>query len=131
MSKTQTIREILNPNSALRPASLKLRVSYSIHGTCCFITAIKTISGKKRLQFTKDIYEQRSEFKPVKSRRPDADEATDGIKLLWSRLNTAKGTPTVSPGLVLQRFKELENDGWTIIDREKFVKHHYHDKRKS
>jgi hypothetical protein len=98
---------------------MKVYIAFSIHGTNCFIVATREVT------LLTPFITSNPEFSLTDSRRSWADKVLDGYKLNWTKLCKADGTPHTNPGWVLRRFKELERSGWTIINREKFVEHHY------
>lgn len=60
------------------------------------------------------------------SRRPDYNAKRDGVKLHWDGLIRKRdNAPYVSPSMILHRFKELESQGWVIVNRDEFVKTHF------
>lgn len=98
----------------------KIYISFSIHGTNCFIVAVNEKWDVKKLT---------SAFKIVESRRPKFNLEKDGHKIEWSGLKNKKtGEPYKSPQMVLKRFSELEKMGFTIINREGFVARHFKKK---
>ncbi|MDD2879732.1 MAG: hypothetical protein PHQ58_04800 [Rhodoferax sp.] len=89
---------------------MKVYIAFSIHGTNCFITATKEIGS---------IAELPSGMVRVVSRRKNYDPATDW-KVNWDGLLTKKGTPYRSHIRVMQRFNELESQGWAV-DKTAFL----------
>lgn len=104
---------------------MKFYIAFSIAGSNKFITAnIETSLPTGCVYSVGDVVSIANEtFTVVHSRRPDY-KPEDGTKLGWSALNTVKGEPLRSPPAVLNRFRILENMGWTI-NKEAFVKKHF------
>jgi len=95
----------------------KIYISFSIHGSNCFIVAVNEKWNPDKLP---------AAFKKVDSRRPDYNHLKDGYKVQWSGLlNKKTGEPYKSPQMVLKRFAELKQMGFTIINREGFVQRHF------
>ena len=95
----------------------KAYIAFSIHGTNKFIVAVKNKINIEKLP---------AGFNVAKSRRPDYNVTRDGIKLHWDGLlRKSDNTPYVSPSMILRRFKELETQGWIIVNRDEFVKTHF------
>lgn len=102
-------------------AKKKIYISFSIHGTNCFIIAINEKWNPEKLP---------PAFKQVQSRRPKHDPDKDGLKVEWNGLlNKKTGEPYKSPQMVLARFRQLEQMGFTIIRRDEFVAHHFRNKK--
>ena len=100
--------------------SRKVYISFSVHGTNCFITAVSETMNPDKLP---------EGFVKVNSRRPKYNHLKDGFKIEWSGLRNKKtNQPYKSPQMVLKRFSELEQMGFTIINREVFVKRHFSKK---
>lgn len=102
----------------------KFYVSFSIHGSCCFITAIKetsdyvinhNITTGRKYAIIDGI-----KFKIADSRRANYSVLKDGYKLHYPRLLTKEGDPLKAPGLIISRFKELEKLGW-VVTRKSFT----------
>lgn len=101
---------------------IRVYIAFSITGTSAFITATKEVSKHQY-----DTMVNGGGFIPVTSRRPNY-QPEDGIKLGWIVLNTLSGKPLRSPALVLNRFNQLTNDGWSV-NKDKFVRRHYRERR--
>jgi hypothetical protein len=96
----------------------KAYIAFSIHGTCAFIIATNTVHSSYGKIITKA---PEGEFTIAFSRNP---VKTDDLKLHWSKLMKADGTPHTDPRWVIRRFNQLEKAGWKV-DREVFVKKHF------
>lgn len=81
------------------------RIAFSIHGTNCFIVATKKLTSVP-------------EGMGIVTSR---DLSAVGVKLIWLKLQSAKGEPLRSPILIKKRFNELREKGWTVDDKA-FVK---------
>lgn len=98
----------------------KYYVAFSIHGTCCFISA--SIESDK----PHDVLLPGSKIVP--SRDPYRKDK-EAIKLHWDGLTRKKdGKPLTSPIYVIMAFKQLKRMGWTLHDRDKFVNRHWGEK---
>ncbi|BCG50185.1 hypothetical protein [Ralstonia phage RP13] len=98
-----------------------LYIAFSIHGTNKFIVATRTVN---------DVEYQALitlGFSVTTSRRPRYNQEKDGIKMHWNKLTTLKGDPYRSAPMILSRFKDLENAGWTITGRDEFIKKHWNN----
>lgn len=89
-------------------------IAFSIAGTNTFITARKEMSAEEALALT-----GAPEFFYKNSRRPGFAPAKE-LKMGWTKLNRADGSPMQNPIWVVRRFNELAKDDWTI-DKTKFV----------
>ena len=101
-----------------------LYVAFSVHGTCCFISASKRIHGDNKEFYLDQL--NKAGFVVAYSRRPN--RLTNEIKLHWNKLTTKKGEPYINPSWILRRFNELEVNHGFIVDktsRENFVKTHF------
>lgn len=105
---------------------MKFYVSYSIAGTNTFITASyesdKYTIAADRVVTKVDVCGLM--FTQARSRRPDYNEKTDGIKLHHRRLLNVEGKPLRSPPLIVKFFNELAELGWKV-DKQAFVDKHW------
>lgn len=89
---------------------MKVYIAFSIHGTNCFITATREIASMAELP---------KGMVRVVSRRVNYNPTTDW-KIQWDGLLTKAGVPYRSHIKVLQKFNQLEAEGWTI-DKTAFL----------
>jgi len=98
---------------------MKFYIAFSIHGTNKFTVAEYYTRNRPRNAETQTEFVRRclgAEFSPAKSRRNGHDEKNDGMKVQWSGLFAkSTGEPLRSPAWVARRFKELEAQGWKIV----------------
>lgn len=106
--------------------TVTMYIAFSIHGTHAFITATRDVARSKLADTLAEMY-QKGITVSVASRRPSFDSSKE-IKLRWTGLQTKTGTPLKSPPLVVQRFKQLEAEGWTVR-RDTFVSRHWRTKK--
>lgn len=106
---------------------IKFYVSFSIHGTNRFITAVKVIHIERPQNiYTGDrVVINDHVFKVVKSRRPDWSLEKDGFKLHSDDLLTKKDEPMRSAPAILSFFNKLEKLGWTIHGKQEFINRHW------
>lgn len=98
-----------------------LYIAFSINGTNAFITATKQVGQSKLAQTLADLY--KDGFKSEPSRRPGFNSSKEH-KLHWKGLCTKAGAPLRSPAIVVQRFRQLSEQGWTT-DKSRFVAKHW------
>lgn len=87
----------------------KVYIAFSIHGTNNFTVVTNTL----------DVAKLPAGFTIARSRRPNYDAKKDGVKLNWSELNKADGTPHTNPSWVARRMNQLARMGWTVVRDKK------------
>lgn len=97
---------------------MKFYIAFSIHGTNKFTVATCDKPAKSPIlempdSTIKDLFGP--EFSIARSRRPDYNIKTDGVKLHWSKLLRKDGTPIQDKGWVTKRFNQLVKRGWIVV----------------
>lgn len=103
----------------------KYYIAFSINGTNCFITAERII--KSNIPLGNDVHIDGIRYIGVPSRRPKWTP-NDGIKLFCEELCSKSGNPLRSPPAILKVFNKLEKNGWTIKNKDNFIKRHWNKK---